>query len=117
MDSEFHKYHDSIYHKSKKFDLLQIQCFPLAMYFFALNVTRVDLLSIDIQGKEREILLEFPFDEIFVRYIAVEHYVIKDGKRSIGKKDLNFIQEITSRGFVFITMTFEEDYFFKNIKT
>ena len=59
MDSEFRKYHDRIYHESKKFDYAQVQCFPLASYFFALGVTRVDLLSIDIQGREREILSSF----------------------------------------------------------
>ena len=117
MDSEFHTFHDKVYKQKKKFDYAEVQCFPLASYFFALGVTRVDLLSIDIQGREREILLTFPFDKIFVRYIVAEHYQIENGIKSRAKKDMKFIKEITAKGFFYTGMTADEDYFFKNIKS
>ncbi|XP_050695162.1 uncharacterized protein LOC126984974 [Eriocheir sinensis] len=50
-----------------------VQCFPLLSYLLALNVTTVDLLSLDVQGTEEGILSAFlASSRVSVRVLVVE---------------------------------------------
>ena len=42
---------------------IQIQCFPLYSLLLALNQTRVDFLSLDIEGYELSVLKTIPFEK------------------------------------------------------
>ncbi|XP_066973198.1 uncharacterized protein [Macrobrachium rosenbergii] len=48
------------------------QCFPLETLLLALNVSTVDFLSLDIQGREKDVLRTVSFSKIKIRVIAVE---------------------------------------------
>ncbi|XP_071524486.1 protein Star-like [Panulirus ornatus] len=52
-----------------------VQCFPLVTYLAALNVSKVDLLSLDIQGTEASVLTNFflTLSDVSVRVIVVEN--------------------------------------------
>ncbi|XP_053637289.2 protein Star-like [Cherax quadricarinatus] len=70
------------------------QCFPLASYLAALNVSTVDLLSLDIQGIEVSVLRNFltssnipvrvivaeneynTFDDVFLKFMVDKGYII-----------------------------------------
>ncbi|CAG0912358.1 unnamed protein product [Notodromas monacha] len=41
----------------------KVKCFPLGLVLIAAGIRRVDLLSLDIEGRELEVLSHFPFDE------------------------------------------------------
>ncbi|CAL4064429.1 unnamed protein product, partial [Meganyctiphanes norvegica] len=47
-------------------------CFPMEAYLEALNVTTVDLLSLDIQGGEFEVLKTIPWGKYTIKLIVVE---------------------------------------------
>ncbi|XP_068219302.1 protein Star-like [Palaemon carinicauda] len=48
------------------------QCLPLDTLLLALNVSTVDFLSLDIQGREKDVLRTVPFSKINIRVIVVE---------------------------------------------
>lgn len=48
------------------------QCFPLITFLRALNVTQVDLLSLDLQGADKMVLRTLPWDDLTIRVIVVE---------------------------------------------
>ncbi|XP_042865866.1 uncharacterized protein LOC122249235 [Penaeus japonicus] len=50
-----------------------VQCFPVLTFFLALNVTQVDVFSLDVEGVEMDILRSFPFDKITVDVWVIEH--------------------------------------------
>ncbi|KAK4310867.1 hypothetical protein Pmani_017600 [Petrolisthes manimaculis] len=68
----------------KRSDILYVstQCFPLASYLLALNVTTVDFLSLDIQGVEKDVLENFPWTRINVRVVVIEVAVFTCGQYS-----------------------------------
>ncbi len=56
-------------------------CFPLESILAALNRTHVDYFSLDVEGKEVEILKTVPFDRIQIDTLSVE-YAHGAGKES-----------------------------------
>ena len=51
----------------------KVQCFPLLSYLLAINITTVDLFSLDVQGSEMDILRTFlTSSQILIRVIVVE---------------------------------------------
>ncbi|KAK7072740.1 hypothetical protein SK128_002640 [Halocaridina rubra] len=50
-----------------------IQCFPTLTFLLALNVTKVNLFSLDVEGVEMDVLRAFPFDKITVDVWVIEH--------------------------------------------
>ncbi|KAA0186766.1 hypothetical protein HAZT_HAZT009781 [Hyalella azteca] len=52
----------------------KVQCIPLCSLLAALNMTRVDLLVLDVEGAEMDILRNFDFDEFDIQ---VRHRVCK----------------------------------------
>ncbi|KAK3856132.1 hypothetical protein Pcinc_037513 [Petrolisthes cinctipes] len=51
---------------------LPAYCFPLYSYLLALNVTTIDVLSLDTQGSEIDIVKTIPWEMITVRLLVVE---------------------------------------------
>lgn len=56
-------------------------CFPLMSYLLALNVSKVDFLSLDTQGAELDILKTIPWDILKVRVVVAEVVVESYGRR------------------------------------
>ena len=50
-----------------------IQCFPLPIYFFALNITQIDYFSLDVEGMEIEILQQIDFHLIRIDVLSIEY--------------------------------------------
>ncbi|XP_076042039.1 protein Star-like [Oratosquilla oratoria] len=50
-----------------------VQCFPILTYLAALNVTHLDMFSMDVQGAEKGILLDFPWSKITVDVFVIEY--------------------------------------------
>jgi FkbM family methyltransferase len=48
-------------------DTVQVQCVPLYSILLAMNVTTVDLFSLDIEGHELAVLKTIPFDKIDIK--------------------------------------------------
>ncbi|XP_069181722.1 protein Star-like [Procambarus clarkii] len=72
-----------------------VQCFPLASYLLALKVSTVDFLSLDIQGAEKSVLKNFPWDRITIRAMVVEEVHFKDFNHQ-------FVDDMKNRGFVLV---------------
>ncbi|XP_045611917.2 protein Star-like [Procambarus clarkii] len=81
-----------------------VQCFPLASYLLALKVSTVDFLSLDIEGAEKSVLKNFPWDRITIRAMVVEEVHFKDFNHQ-------FVDDMKNRGFVLIDKK-GFDYFF-----
>ncbi|CAL4160665.1 unnamed protein product [Meganyctiphanes norvegica] len=82
--------------------LTNVQCFPLKSYLLALNVSTVDLLSLDIQGSEMAVLDTLPWESVNFRALVVE-YISQ-------VMDQNFLDIMTTRGYNYQHLT--EDILF-----
>ena len=52
---------------------ITVQCFPLYSILLAINQTRVDYLSLDVEGSELGILRTIPFRALYIDVIGVEY--------------------------------------------
>ncbi|XP_053633920.2 uncharacterized protein [Cherax quadricarinatus] len=52
-----------------------VQCLPLATLLLAINVTHVDMVSLDVEGAEVDILRYFPWDRFTIDVWLVEHEI------------------------------------------
>ena len=48
-------------------------CFPLHSIMLALNRTKIDYFSLDVEGKELDVLKTIPFDELDISVLSVEY--------------------------------------------
>ena len=71
---------------------LKVPCFPLYSILLALNITKVDYLSLDIEGDELAVLKTIPFDEVDITVLSVEYSHDRD------KEELRLYME--SQGYV-----------------
>ena len=46
---------------------MDVQCFPLYSYLLALNRTKVDYFSLDVEGSELDVLRTIPFEKLDIR--------------------------------------------------
>lgn len=88
------------------------QCFPLASYLLALNVTVIDFLSLDIQGHEWAVLRGLPLDAWRVRSLAVEHLKPPDSPHGGSSTDAAFVRYMETSGYHLVDVYREVDYFF-----
>ena len=101
-------------------------CFPISSLLKAINISRVDLFSLDVETAEVEILKVFPFDQILIDVWVIEHFAVikfpdvpleslksSDGSLSVKSLQLNngdyhedfdFVQFIESKGFYLFDM-------------
>lgn len=85
-----------------------IQCFPLESFMAALNQTRIDFLSLDVEGTEFEVFATIPLDKVNVRTIVFENY----------SQDLDYdlIRAMNKKGFNILDVGGAPDYFFVNAR-
>lgn len=56
------------------------QCFPLYSILLAVNRTRVDFFSLDIEGHELKVLQTIPWHKVDIRVLTVEWLRIRGGE-------------------------------------
>lgn len=95
-----HKYDSFLRSGEKSFSI--VSCFPLHTYLRALNITRIDLLSLDTQGSEIDVIKTIPWSEIKVRVVVVEIVA--------SKFDSQFVEYMKRLGFVLVARL--NDYIF-----
>lgn len=93
-----------------------VPCFPLHALLVALNETRVDYLSLDVEGFELEILRTIPWRQLDVSVLSVEYVHGRAGKRS-------YVEFMNSQGYTvhkdihlhdFPQTLFVDDFIFVN---
>jgi hypothetical protein len=87
-DSWWSKMLDGNYSKSYKEKVdagrfIQVQCFPLYSILLALNQTRVDYFSLDVEGTEKGVLDSIPWDKVDIRTMSIEFNKWSGGKSSL----------------------------------
>ncbi|KAK2153583.1 hypothetical protein LSH36_292g03072, partial [Paralvinella palmiformis] len=60
----------------------QVPCFSLETILLALNHTRVDYFSLDVEGFELDVLKTIPFDKIDIATLSVEYIYGKHDKEA-----------------------------------
>ena len=64
----------------KKGEIIQVQCFPLYSILLAINMTKIDFFSLDVEGDELKVLQTIPFDKIDIKMMTVEYKHIDLGE-------------------------------------
>ncbi len=59
------------------------QCLPLYSLLLALNQTRVDYFSLDVEGAELKVLKTIPFKKLDIRVITAEYSHTSEGNRAL----------------------------------
>ncbi|XP_037793537.1 uncharacterized protein LOC119589018 [Penaeus monodon] len=86
--------------------VVEVNCVPATSVLSALNVTQIDLFSLDVENAEVAVLQWFPFDRVHVEVLVVEHWTSGD------PEDVQaFVRLVESKGFSFYRRD-NHDYFF-----
>nr|XP_053642518.1 protein Star-like [Cherax quadricarinatus] len=80
-----------------------VQCFPLLTYLRALNLTKVDLLSLDVEGAEKMILDTIPWKSVDISIMLIEHHGDVKGK------DLKFVDSVQDKGYDLFDYQIDKD--------
>ena len=64
---------------------IKVQCFPAYSILKALNVSRIDYFSLDVEGIENLILKTLPLDKIDIDIFSIDYRVAKDKVESQNK--------------------------------
>ena len=72
---------------------LEVPCYPLHSLLLAMNISKVDFFSLDVEGDEYPILHSIPFDKVDISVLAVE---VKHGNYT--REDVNNL--MIKRGYV-----------------
>jgi hypothetical protein len=70
-------------------------CFHLAEELRKRNLTRIDYMTIDTEGSELDIVLDFPWHDFDIRVVQIEQLDARRYPAQHGKKD-RIIQHLTS---------------------
>jgi len=62
-----------------------VPCFPLESLLLAINQTRVDYFSLDVEGMELEVLETIPWSRLDIRTLSVEDKHVKRGSKAVVK--------------------------------
>lgn len=73
--------------------IIKTFCFPLYSIMLALNRTKIDFFSLDVEGMELPILKTIPFDKLDISVLAVEYIHGKDGGQA-------YIDFMATKGYV-----------------
>ncbi|XP_068246343.1 protein Star-like [Palaemon carinicauda] len=80
------------------------QCFPFITYWKALNLTKVDLFSLDVEGAEQQILSTIPWDSMDIKTLILEHY------GSSSEMDKDFVESIETKGYSLYDYNVDKDF-------
>ncbi|XP_014261527.1 protein Star-like [Cimex lectularius] len=69
--------------KKESTSTVDVQCFPLYSYLLALNRTRIDYFSLDVEGAELAVLKTIPFQALDIQTLSVEFIHVPGGKDAI----------------------------------
>ncbi|KAL7645334.1 UNVERIFIED_CONTAM: hypothetical protein RMT77_003720 [Armadillidium vulgare] len=83
------------------------QCFPIASFLLALNVTRVDLFSLDVEFVEEEVIKNFDFDRFDVQVLYIEWW---EHDKLLWLNDF-----LSKKGFMFAANGFGDIIFVKTL--
>ena len=86
--------------------LLYIPCFSLNTILNAINVSKVDYFSLDIEGGEFDVLKSINFDKIKIDSFSIEHNGITEAKES-------FIKYLDDKGLKNFKTDYQDVYFIK----
>ncbi|XP_042884910.1 protein Star-like [Penaeus japonicus] len=86
--------------------VVEVNCVPAISILSALNVTQIDLFSLDIENAEVDVMQWFPFDRVHVEVLVVEHWTAEDPEDSRA-----FVRLVEAKGFSFYRRD-NHDYFF-----
>ncbi|CAL8108493.1 unnamed protein product [Orchesella dallaii] len=75
---------------------VDVQCFPLNTFMLALNVTKIDYFSLDVEGAELDILKTIDFKSIHISTLSVEFIHDVEGKNAIK-------EHMTQHGYFVLT--------------
>lgn len=73
-------------------------CFPLHSYLLALNVSTVDLLSLDTEGTEVDIVKSIPWEAVKVRVLVMEMHRVGDYET----RETQFVDYLKDKGFMLV---------------
>lgn len=76
-----------------------VQCLPLATLLLAINITHVDLVSLDVEGAEVGILRHFPWGRVIVDVWVVEHTLASNQSTHDAVHEAEFVNMFLSRGY------------------
>nr|XP_027229219.1 uncharacterized protein LOC113820964 [Penaeus vannamei] len=111
IDTPFAAIEDELgFFSSKSYS--KVQCFPLASYLAALNVSKVDFLSLDIQGGEWEVIHSLPLDRITIRAMAVEYFNTRADESRRMARDEAFVSYMKDLGYILLALDDLANYIF-----
>ncbi|KAK2154876.1 hypothetical protein LSH36_255g03008 [Paralvinella palmiformis] len=77
-------------------NIIAVQCFPLASMLRAINVSRVDYLSLDVEGSELDILDSLPYDTVSFNAFTVNFRVM--GSKNATENKRTQIRKLMVKG-------------------
>jgi FkbM family methyltransferase len=88
-------------------NFLYIPCFSLSTILKAINVSRVDYFSLDVEGGENDVLKTIDYNKIFIKTFSIEH----NGNNR--EKDL-MVEHLTKFGYRVVKSDSQDIYFLKD---
>jgi Methyltransferase FkbM domain len=58
-------------------------CFPIQSLMLAINKTRIDYFSLDVEGFELEVLQTVPWEKLDIRVVSVEYVHVPYGRQAL----------------------------------
>ena len=86
-------------HVRNKKKTISVPCLPLSTLFWALNRTRIDYLSLDVEGIEYKVVEGFPFSKFDIRAWSIEqlHTNASGVKDIMNKNGYKFMKHLIKR--------------------
>lgn len=79
-------------------EVKEFKCYHLAKELRSRNLNRIDYMTIDTEGSEFEIVIDFPWDQFDVRIIQIEQLLPNKFPGQTGKKE-GIIDHLQSFGY------------------
>ncbi|XP_076054313.1 uncharacterized protein LOC143033002 [Oratosquilla oratoria] len=76
----------------------KVQCLPLGSLLLALNITTVDVVSLDLEGAEEGVLSTFPWDQVSVRVWFIENKRAVESPRPPREEDVRLLSDEMTEG-------------------
>lgn len=97
LSGALHQYEDT--RRQYESDQTLVQCYDLAKELRKRDMHTVDYMTVDTEGSEVDIVLDFPWDDFDIRVVQIEQLVSEKYPSQVGKKE-KIIQHMTSHDYV-----------------